>query len=200
MEAKLGKGKVLFKKMFKSLKKTFILFFITILFYTNLYSNESLIKELKKGEKIIFIRHAIAPGSGDPKNFKINDCSTQRNLNYDGIQQSKKIGLFFLKNKIEIDLVLSSEWCRCKDTAKFAFKNFKTFNALNSFFSPKFKKNKEKQMSDLYEYINNWKGKKNLILITHYVVILEAFDKAVSSGEIVISDKNLNFIGSIVNY
>ena len=55
-------------------------------------------------------------------------------------------------------------------------------------------------MLDLYKYIDNWKGKKNLILITHYVVILEAFDKAVSSGEIVISDKNLNFIGSIIDY
>ena len=200
MEAKLGKGKVLFKKMFKSLKITFILFFITILFYTNLYSNESLIKELKKGEKIIFIRHAIAPGSGDPKNFKINDCSTQRNLNYDGIQQSKKIGLFFLKNKIEIDLVLSSEWCRCKDTAKFAFKNFKTFNALNSFFSEKFQKNKEKQIRDLKKYIKNWKGKNNLILITHYVVILEMLNKPVSSGEIIITDRKLNILGNITKY
>ena len=72
-------------------------------------------------KKLIFIRHAKAPGSGDPENFKLNDCSTQRNLNYHGFEQSKKIGLFFKKNNIPIDLVLSSEWCRCKDTAKFAF-------------------------------------------------------------------------------
>ena len=63
----------------------------------------------------------------------------------------KKIGSFFSTNNIPIDLVLSSDWCRCKDTAKFAFKNFKTFNALNSFFSPRFQKNKEKQMLDLYK-------------------------------------------------
>ena len=186
--------------MFKSLKITFILFFITILFYTNLYSNESLIKELKKGEKIIFIRHAIAPGSGDPNNFKLNDCSTQRNLDYNGIEQSKKIRLFFLRNNIPIDMVLSSEWCRCQDTAKLAFRNYKTFSALNSFFSPRFQDNKKKQMLDLYKYLDNWKGKKNLILITHYVVILETLDKAVSSGEIVISDKSLNVVGSIINY
>ena len=55
-------------------------------------------------------------------------------------------------------------------------------------------------MLDLYKYIDNWTGKKNLILVTHYVVILETLDKAVSSGEIVISDKNLNFIGSIIDY
>ena len=55
-------------------------------------------------------------------------------------------------------------------------------------------------MLDLYKYLDNWKGKKNLILITHYVVILETLDKAVSSGEIVISDKSLNVVGSIINY
>ena len=95
---------------------------------------------------------------------------------------------------------MSSEWCRCKDTAKFAFQNFKTFDALNSFFSPKFQKNKKRQILDLSKFLNNWKGKKNLILVTHYVVILEKLNKAVSSGEIVIVDKNLNFIGSITEY
>ncbi len=186
--------------MFKIIKKTFIFFLLITLSFSNLYSDDNLIDNLKKGEKIIFIRHAIAPGSGDPENFELDDCSTQRNLDYKGIKQSKKIGLFFKKNNIPIDIVLSSEWCRCKDTAKFAFKNFKTFDALNSFFSPQFKKNKDKQMEDLSEYLNNWKGKKNLILVTHYVVILEKLNKAVSSGEIIIVDKNLNLLGSITKY
>ena len=186
--------------MFKIIKKTFIFFLLIILSFSNVYSDEKLILNLKKGEKIIFIRHAIAPGSGDPENFNLNDCSTQRNLDYQGIEQSKKIGLFFSKNNIPIDKVLSSEWCRCKDTAKFAFQNFKTFDSLNSFFSPKFQKNKQRQMKDLSRYLNNWKGKKNLILVTHYVVILETLNKTVSSGEIVVVDKNLNLIGSITKY
>ncbi len=186
--------------MFKNLRKVFIFSTLIILSFSNAFSDEKLINDLKKGEKIIFIRHAIAPGSGDPENFKLNDCSTQRNLNYQGIEQSKKIGLFFSKNNIPVDIVLSSEWCRCKDTAKFAFQNFKTFDALNSFFSPKFQKNKKRQILDLSKFLNNWKGKKNLILVTHYVVILEKLNKAVSSGEIVIVDKNLNFIGSITEY
>ena len=145
----------------------------------------------------MFIRHALAPGGGDPENFKISDCSTQRNLNQIGIEQSKKIGSFFTENKIPIDQVLSSEWCRCKDTAKYAFKNYETFNALNSFFSAKFAKNKNKQIKDLKKYIKNWNGEKNLIFVTHYVVISEMMNLAVSSGEIVISDKNLNLIGTI---
>mgnify|MGYP003317510061 CR=1 FL=1 len=93
--------------------------------------------------KLIFIRHALAPGNGDPDNFDIFDCSTQRNLNSVGREQSIELGNFFDTNNISIDLVLSSEWCRCKETANLAFKKFETFNALNSFFSSKFEKNKD---------------------------------------------------------
>ena len=126
METKLANCKILFKKMFKNLTKIFIFHLSIILSFSNVFSDEKLISDLKKGQKIIFIRHAIAPGSGDPENFNLNDCNTQRNLDYQGIEQSKKIGLFFIKNDIPIDIVLSSEWCRCKDTAKLAFQNFKT--------------------------------------------------------------------------
>ena len=107
--------------------KYFILIFyflLSIVFTSNSYSNDEVISKLQSGGKIVFIRHAIAPGNGDPENFNILDCSTQRNLSEEGIKQSKKIGIFFIKNNIKIDKVLSSEWCRCKDTAKYAFKNF----------------------------------------------------------------------------
>ena len=180
-------------------KKLLIILFI-LTFFANVNSDENIIKNLKKGGNIVFIRHAIAPGGGDPENFKLNDCSTQRNLDSQGIEQSKKIGLFFANNNIPIDQVLSSEWCRCKDTAKYAFKEYKTFNALNSFFSTKFQKNKERQVSDLLKYLQNWKSKKNLVLITHYVVILEITNLAVSSGEMIIMDKNLNLLGSLIKY
>ena len=156
-----------------------------------------ILKNLKNGGNLIFIRHAYAPGGGDPDNFDINDCSTQRNLNDKGIKQSKLIGKFFDENNIQIDQILSSEWCRCKDTAKYAFQNFRTFDALNSFFSRKFEKNKDKQLKDLRYYIKNWKGKKNLILVTHYVVILEILNHSVGSGEIVVTDKNFKYYGSV---
>ena len=176
------------------MKKIFIFFFF-ILFSTPVNSQAELSNLLKDGNKLIFIRHAYAPGNGDPSNFRLNDCSTQRNLNRKGIVQSKKIGLFFSTEKIQIDKVLSSEWCRCKDTAKFAFNEYTTFDALNSFFDPRFMKNKDKQIRDLKNYIFNWNSKKNLILITHYVVISEIFNTSVNSGEIIISDKEFNILG-----
>ena len=176
---------------------TLLFIFISLIFSNQAFSNDDLIQSLKEGGKIIFIRHAYAPGGGDPDNFDINDCTTQRNLNDDGIKQSKLIGEFFVKNNIQIDQVLSSEWCRCKDTAKYAFGNFKTFDALNSFYSPKFAKNKKKQIKSLSKYIKKWKSKKNLILVTHYVVILEMLSIAVNSGEIIVVDQSLNNVISL---
>ena len=163
--------------------------------------NEKLINKLKEGEKLIFIRHAYAPGSGDPNNFNLNDCSTQRNLSKEGKKQAQYIGEFFIKNKIEIDEVLSSEWCRCKETAKIAFKDFSTNNFLNSFYSSKYAKNKDKQVDALKNFIKNFKSNKNLVFVTHYVLISEVLNYNSSSGEIVVSDKNLNIIGNIeINY
>jgi phosphohistidine phosphatase SixA len=147
--------------------------------------------------KIIFIRHAYAPGGGDPDGFDILNCASQRNLNSEGITQSKRIRKFFKENNIKIDKVLSSEWCRCKDTAKYAFDNYKTKTFLNSFFSQKFAYNKDKQIKELKDYIINWEGKKNLILVTHYVVISEILNVSTSSGEIVITDRNFNILTSI---
>ncbi len=160
-------------------------------------ADQSVIKELQKGGKIVFIRHALAPGNGDPDNIDLVNCETQRNLNQQGIEQSKKIGKLFKDNNIKIDKVLSSEWCRCKDTARFAFNNYAIFKGLNSFYQDKFYKYKDDQIKSLKKYISNWNGKKNLILVTHFVVISEMLNFGTSSGEIVVIEKDYKFIGSI---
>ena len=175
----------------------YLIIFICIISPVKADLNQNIISELKKGGKIIFIRHAYAPGGGDPNDFNINDCDTQRNLNNEGRLQSKKIGDFFKNNKISIEKVYSSEWCRCKETAHIAFRSFETKNFLNSFFSQRFAKNRENQVENFNKFINNWNGKGNLILVTHYVVISEILNYAPSSGEIVVSDKQLKVIDSL---
>ena len=177
--------------------KFFIIIFISLNTSIKADLNKNLIKQLEDGGKLVFIRHAYAPGNGDPNNFNLNDCSTQRNLSKDGKKQAQLIGDFFKENKIQIDKVLSSEWCRCKETAKIAFENFSTISFLNSFYSSKFAKNKTRQVEELNKYIKKFKSKKNLILVTHYVLISEILNYGPSSGEIVVSDKNFNVIGSI---
>ena len=175
------------------------IFFILNLFISNnVIANQSVIKELQKGGKIIFIRHSLAPGNGDPDNIDLKKCDTQRNLNQEGIDQSKKIGKLFRENNIQIDKVLSSEWCRCKDTAKYAFQQYQTFSGLNSFYQEKFYKYKNEQIKNLKKFILEWNSEKNLIFVTHFVVISEIFNVGVSSGEMIVSDKNYKIFGNII--
>ena len=177
--------------------KIILILFICLTTLVKADSKKNIIENLKVGGKLIFIRHAYAPGGGDPENFNINDCSTQRNLSESGRIQSRKIGNFFKKNKIKIENVYSSEWCRCKETATLAFKKFKTKSFLNSFFSSKFAQNKKSQMRDFQKFLLDWDEKTNLIFVTHYVVISEILDYPTSSGEIVVSNKNFKIIDTL---
>ena len=176
------------KKQIISLSLKVFLFFI-ISFQLN--ASEQSWKIAQEGDKIILIRHSLAPGGGDPAGFKVDDCKTQRNLNRTGINQSKKIGKLFKKNKVPVDQVLSSQWCRCKDTAKYAFGNFKEFTALNSTFQSPYDQNEANQLKDLYAFVKDWNSNgKNLVLVTHYSIITAVTNAVPSSGELVITDKN----------
>lgn len=174
------------------MKKILILFFILFAFDSN--AENTVVSLLKEEGKIVFIRHSIAPGGGDPENFSLNDCTTQRNLSKKGIEQSKQIGEFFKKNKVIISKVLSSQWCRCKDTAFHAFGKYEEFFALNSTFQIKFSGNSKKQAEALKNFVKKWDGKGNIIFVTHYVIILKHTNYAPSSGELVITDKNFNVL------
>jgi phosphohistidine phosphatase SixA len=181
-------------KIISLILKLFLLFIFT----SQLNASEQAWNLAQEGNKIILIRHSLAPGGGDPAGFKIDDCKTQRNLNKKGINQSKKIGKLFKKNKVLIDQVLSSQWCRCKDTAKYAFGEYKEFTALNSTFQSPYNKNEGKQLKELYNYVKKWNGnEKNLVLITHYSIITAVTNAVPSSGEIVIADKNFKVLGTI---
>jgi phosphohistidine phosphatase SixA len=174
--------------------KTILILLISLNISFKVISENEFQNILKEGKKLIFIRHAYAPGSGDPDGFEISDCASQRNLSIEGINQSKKIGQFFIKNDVLIDKVLSSEWCRCKQTAEYAFNVYETKSFLNSFFSQKFTQNKNKQIKELKKYVKEWNGENNLIFVTHYIVISEVLNLSALSGEIIVSDKNFNVL------
>ena len=181
-------------KIISLLANLFLFFFFT----SQINASEQAWKIAQEGDKIILIRHSLAPGGGDPAGFKIDDCKTQRNLNRTGINQSKKIGKLFKKNKVPVDQVLSSQWCRCKDTAKYAFRNFKEFTALNSTFQSPYDKNEGNQLNELYDFVSKWDGKgRNLVLVTHYSIITAVTNAVPSSGEIVIANKDFDVLGSI---
>ena len=177
----------------KSIIFTFLLYISS--FYFSNASEKNFIDELRDGGKLILIRHSIAPGTGDPLNFDINDCKTQRNLSIEGIEQAKKIGEFFRKNNIPFEKVYTSEYCRCKDTAKNAFNNFETFSGLNSTFADQSKTPIYiKRIKDL---INRLDKSKNYIFVAHHTTIQGLVNYAASSGEIVIVDRSYKVIQTI---
>ena len=179
-----------------------VIFFIFITFMRPVFSSDFFQKEINKiNANVIFLRHSWAPGFGDPENFKIDDCSTQRNLSDEGVLQARKIGKFFLINQIEFSEILTSEWCRCKDTInEMNIGDWKTFTGLNSFFQ-NFSK-KKIVLPLLYDKLNNVKNDEIILLVTHQVVISEITNISPPSGGIVIYNtinKKAKLIRNITN-
>ena len=162
-----------------------ILFF-SIIFLFSFTSSSDINNELKEIKaNIIFLRHSIAPGFGDPNYFNLDNCSTQRNLNEEGILQSKNIGEFFKSNNIKFSEVLSSEWCRCKDTVnEMKIGYWKTFSGLNSFFQGY--SNKDEVLKKLNKKLSSTNNDELVLMVTHQVVISNITGIAPPSGGIVI--------------
>jgi phosphohistidine phosphatase SixA len=143
---------------------------------------------LQRGETglVVAMRHAIAPGTGDPANFKLGDCSTQRNLSAQGRTQAQQIGAEFRNRNIKIARVLSSQWCRCLETAKLInLGKVEPLRTLNSFFSDSSKE--ARQTATIRKLIvDNRNTKGAVILVTHQVNITAITDILPPSGEAVI--------------
>lgn len=140
---------------------------------------------LKKPGHFALMRHALAPGVGDPNNFSLKDCRTQRNLSEKGREQAKKIGDQFRKHGIETAAVYTSQWCRCKDTATLmALGKVNGLPLLNSFFLERDRE--EKQMAALRTWMQARKNASPAILVTHQVVVTSLTDVFPDSGEIVV--------------
>ena len=87
---------------------------------------------VRRGGVVVAFRHALAPGTFDPPNFKLGDCSTQRNLSAEGREQARRLGAWFAAQGLRPDSVRSSPWCRCMDTATLAFGAAQPWEALAS--------------------------------------------------------------------
>jgi Histidine phosphatase superfamily (branch 1) len=97
-----------------------------------LAADDDVAQLLTAGGVLIAFRHALAPGTFDPPNFKPGVCSTQRNLNDEGRAQARRIGEWFQARALKPARVRSSPWCRCLDTASLAFGQAEPWAALGS--------------------------------------------------------------------
>ena len=164
---------------------TFFVFMI-ISFSTETYAQSEL-EIIRRGisANVIFMRHALAPGFGDPHNFIKEDCSTQRNLNNKGRLQARLIGSYLKASDIKFSEILTSEWCRCIDTIKeLNLGKWETFSGLNSFFQGHEKK--VQVMNKLQKKLDSLDNSDLVLFVTHQVVITEQTGVAPSSGEMVL--------------
>ena len=148
-----------------------------------LSGQNELVDRMKAGGHILMIRHAMAPGNGDPSNFRIGDCKTQRNLDDSGRAQARKIGTWLRTRGIESARVYSSQWCRCLETADLiGLGPVHALRALNSFYERI--QDREPTLRALNDFISRQPTDGHLIIfVTHFVTVGAMTGKSVSSGE-----------------
>ena len=137
------------------------------------------------GANVVFMRHALAPGFGDPDNFQIEDCNTQRNLDEAGRRQAEAIGRYFREHQITFTTILSSRWCRCTQTAELLnYGSWSEFDGLNSFFQGHV--DRQETLALLKDKLGSLSSDDMVLMVTHQVVISAITDISPPSGGLVV--------------
>lgn len=149
---------------------------------------------------VLLLRHALAPGTGDPADFVLGDCSTQRNLSEEGRSQARAIGQAFRDRGIDVQQVLSSQWCRCLETAELMdLGEVESFPPLNSFFRDR--RTAEAQTTEVQKFLRGQAAQPGvLVMVTHQVNITALTDVVPQSGEAVVMEvaaDSLTFMGQL---
>lgn len=156
---------------------------------------------LRDGGHVVLLRHAMTPGTGEPANFDIENCSTQRNLSDRGKQQARKIGALFAARADTTERVLSSRYCNSLETARLAFDDriVEPFAALDR--PAAGAEVSEAQKQAILQEIRSFTGSGNLVLVTHLEIITALTGAAAREGEAVIvrpDGEGLHILGRIV--
>lgn len=138
--------------------------------------------ELAKPGRVLMLRHALAPGTGDPPEFRVDDCATQRNLNDTGQAQARAIGERLRSAGIAHARLWSSQWCRCLDTARLLeLGAVQPLPALNSFFSRP--EDRDRQVAELRAFLSMQPiAGAPIVLLTHQVMVTALTGGWVDSG------------------
>jgi phosphohistidine phosphatase SixA len=147
-------------------------------------ADEKLWSLLQKGGHVVLMRHAVTtPGVGDPPGFRLEDCSTQRNLTDGGRQDAKRVGAAFRARGAAIERVLTSPWCRCVETAKLAFGNAETSTALSNLFTHP--ENRDRQVREMKLLVVRPKT-GNRVLVSHGATISALAGVSLDTAEMLI--------------
>ena len=149
--------------------------------------SESLWRRLREGGHVVLIRHAATvPGVGDPENFKLGVCATQRNLSDGGREDARRIGAAFRERSVTVSQVLSSRWCRCVDTAQLAFGRVRPETIVDSMFNDD-DAARQSKVRALRAYLSTHKAPGNLVLVTHDINIRVLVGESLAQGEMVVA-------------
>ena len=164
-----------------------LLWFFGALWGPGLVGAGELADKLGQPGYALLMRHALAPGIGDPAGFSLADCASQRNLDSEGRTQAVRTGAWLRQQGVVVAQVLSSPWCRCKDTAALlGFGAVVTEPALGSFFdTPQRAGEFTEKLQARLAQADPSKGAKALVLVTHHVNILDYMGQNVGSGDMV---------------
>jgi len=176
------------RKLVRSLAKNVLISGAVVLSMALPVQASDLSKKLRSSGYVLLMRHASAPGVGDPPNYTLDDCKTQRNLDAKGRRQAVVVGDWLRKQGVQSASVFSSIWCRCKDTASLlGFDAYRVEPALGSFFDEMAKApESNRALQRLIADNLRAKGERALILVTHHVNILEFAGENVASGDLVL--------------
>lgn len=185
-----------------SVPRLFRLILLTVLFWSGPLAAHAagpaesgrtdLVQAIQTPGAVMMIRHAqTEPGIGDPENFRLSDCSTQRNLSQEGRQQSVRLGRWFSSQGLQPQQVLSSQWCRCLDTAKLAFASqapIRPFPALNSFFQGHGDREAQLREARSHATARLARGETGFeVWVTHQVTISALTGVYLGMGELVVA-------------
>jgi len=181
-------------QIMKSIKIFIWLMAALVFCLSPLLANANLATDLSDGQHVLLMRHADAPGYGDPKGYQLDQCSTQRNLGDYGKKQSALIGEWLKNQGVKSANIISSPWCRCIDTAKLLnLGPVKISPALGSFFDDmSLEKQQTKELEKLIQVQLKENSKTPLILVTHHVNIQAYTGKVVNVGDMVLVKVNEN--------
>jgi phosphohistidine phosphatase SixA len=134
---------------------------------------------------VLLMRHALAPGVGDPENFVVNDCSTQRNLNEEGRQDARDIGSWLERRDVKILRVETSRWCRAKETAQLLnVRKVRLNKNLDSLFQDESDWATHPQTKNVQKRILDHRNKRGLLVfVGHFVNFQAVAGVSLDSGE-----------------
>jgi phosphohistidine phosphatase SixA len=172
------------------LRLSFILVISILLFFQgkSALAQSELAAKLHDGTHVLLMRHADAPGYGDPQNYQISQCSTQRNLGDLGRKQARRIGDWLANQEIKQAKIYSSPWCRCVDTAILLNKGVvKKELSLGSFFDDMSQAKKQtEELTKLIATERRQYPNMPIIMVTHHVNIQSYLGMVVNSGDMVL--------------